>query len=44
MFPEYAAQRAVLLIAVANILGEPWSSSSDAKKLDFSLYDIESVN
>ena len=44
VLPEYSAQYAVLLTAAANILGGPWSSSSDAKKLDFLLYGVESVN
>ena len=33
--PRYAAQRNLLLTSAANILGETWSSSSDAKKLNF---------
>ena len=33
--PRYAAQRHDLLISAANILGETWSSSSDARKLIF---------
>ena len=41
--PRYAAQCDVLTSA-ANILGETWSSSSDAKKLNFLLYGVESVN
>ena len=28
----------------ANILGETWSSSSDAKKLNFLLYGVKSAN
>ena len=40
--PRYAAQRDVL--TSANILSESWSSSSDAKKLNFLLYGVESVN
>ena len=40
--PRYAAQRDVL--TSANILSETWSSSSDAKKLNFLLYGVESVN
>ena len=33
--PRYAAQRHVLFTSAANILGETWSSSSDARKLIF---------
>ena len=33
--PRYAAQRHVLLTSAVNILGETWSSSSDARKLIF---------
>ena len=43
--PRYAAQRnRLLLTSAANILGETWSSSSDAKKLNFLLYGVKSVN
>ena len=42
--PRYAAQRNLLLTSAANILGDTCSSSSDAKKLDFLLYGVESVN
>ena len=38
--PRYAAQRHVLLTSAANILGETWSSSSDARKLNFLLYGV----
>ena len=34
----------VLLISAANILGETWSLSSDARKLNSLLYDVWSVN
>ena len=40
----YAAQCNVLLTSDANILGDTWSSSSDAKKLIFLFYGVESVN
>ena len=40
--PRYAAQRNLLH---SNILGETWSSSSDAKKrLNFLLYGVKSAN
>ena len=42
--PRYAAQRNLLLASGANILGETWSSSSDAKKLNFLFYGVKSVN
>ena len=42
--PRYAAQRNLLLTSAANILGETWSSSSDAKKLNFLLYGVKSAN
>ena len=41
--PRYAAQRNVLFISAATILGETWSSSSDGK-INFLLYGIKSVN
>ena len=41
---RYAAQRHVLLTSAANILGETCSSSSDARKLNFLLYGVWSVN
>ena len=41
--PRYAAQRN-LLTSAANILGETWSSSSDAKNLNFLLYGVKSAN
>ena len=34
----------VLLTFAANLRGETWSSSSDARKLNFLLYGVESVN
>ena len=42
--PRYAAQRNLLLTSAANILGETWSFSSDAKKLNFLLYGVKSAN
>ena len=42
--PRYAAQCNVLLTSDANILGDTWSSSSDARKLIFLFYGVESVN
>ena len=42
--PRYAAQRNLLLTSAANILGETWSSSSVAKKLNFLLYGVKSAN
>ena len=33
--PRYAAQRNLLLTSAARILGETWSSSSDARKINF---------
>ena len=42
--PRYAAQRNLLFTSAANILGETWSSSSDAKKLNFLFYGVKSVN
>ena len=42
--PRYAAQRNLLLTSATNILGETWSSSSDAKKLNFLLYGVKSAN
>ena len=41
---RYAAQRDVLITSATNILGETWSSSSDAKNVNFLLYGVESVN
>ena len=41
---SYAAQRNLLLTSAANILGETWSSRSDAKKLNFLLYGVKSAN
>ena len=41
---RYAAQRHVLLTSATNILGETCSSSSDARKLNFLLYGVWSVN
>ena len=42
--PMYAAQRNVLLTSAASILGETWSLSSDASKLNFLLRGVKSVN
>ena len=42
--PRYAAQRNVLFTSAATILGETWSSSSDAGKINFLLYGVKSVN
>ena len=42
--PRYAAQRNVLLTCAASILGETWSSSSDASKLIFLWHGVHSVN
>ena len=42
--PRYAAQRNVLFTSTATILGETWSSSSDARKINFLLYGVKSVN
>ena len=42
--PRYAAQRNVLFTSAATILGETWSSSSDARKINFLLYGVKSVN
>ena len=41
--PRYAAQRN-LLTSAARILGETWSSSSDARKINFFLFGVKSVN
>ena len=42
--PRYAAQRNVLFTSAAAILSETWSSSSDARKINFLLYGVKSVN
>ena len=42
--PRYSAQRNVLFTSAATILGETWSSSSDARKINFLLCDVKSVN
>ena len=42
--PRYAAQLNVLLTSAAKILGETWKSSRVARKLNFLLYGVESVN
>ena len=42
--PRYAAQRNGLFTSAATILGETWSSSSDARKINFLLYGVKSVN
>ena len=34
----------VLFTSAATILGETWSSSSDARKINFLLYGVKSVN
>ena len=41
---KYAVQRNLLLTCAAIILGETWSSRSDANKLNFLLYGVKSVN
>ena len=41
---RYAAQRNVHLASAAKILGETWSSSSAARKLNVLLYVVGSVN
>ena len=38
--PRYAAQRNLLLTSAARILGETWSSSSDARKINFFLFGV----
>ena len=42
--PRYAAQRNLLLTSAARILSETWSSSSDARKINFFLFGAKSVN
>ena len=42
--PRYAAQCNLLLTSAARILGEMWSSSSDARKINFFLFGVKSVN
>ena len=43
--PRYAAQCNLLLTSAARILGETWSSSSDARKINnFFLFGTKSVN
>ena len=42
--PRYTAQRNLLLTSTARILGETWSSSSDARKINFFLFGVKSVN
>ena len=42
--PRYATQRNLLLTSAARILGEMWSSSSDARKINFFLFGVKSVN
>ena len=42
--PRYAAQLNVLLTSAAKILSETWSSSRVARKRNFLLYGVESVN
>ena len=41
---RYATQRYVLLTSAARILGETWSSNSDARKLFFLLLGVQPVN
>ena len=41
--PRYTAQRNLLLTSAADIVGETWSSSSDAKKLNFLLHGAKSA-
>ena len=43
-YPRYAAQRNLLLTSAARILGETWSSSSDARKINFFLLGVKSIN
>ena len=42
--PRYASQRNLHLTSSARILGETWSSSSDARKINFLLFGVKSVN
>ena len=42
--PRYGAQCNLLLTSAARILGETWSSSSDARKINFFLFGVKSVN
>ena len=42
--PRYTAQRNLLFTSAARILGETWSSSSDARKINFFLFGVKSVN
>ena len=43
--PRYAAQRNLILASAARILGETWSSTSDARKINFLLFgSVKSVN
>ena len=42
--PRYAAQRNLLRISAARILDKTWSSSSDARKINFFLFGVKSVN
>ena len=42
--PRYAAQYNLPLTSAARILGETWSSSSDAGKINFFSLGVKSVN
>ena len=43
--PRYAAQRNLLLTSAARILGETWSSNSDAiEKINVFLFGVKAVN
>ena len=42
--PRYAAQRNLLLTSASRIFGETWPSSSDARKINFFLFGVKSVN
>ena len=42
--PRYAAQHNLLLTSAARILGKMWSSSSDARKINFFLFGVKCVN
>ena len=44
VLPRYAPQRNFLLTSAAKIIFETLSSSSDARKLKFLWYGVESVN
>ena len=42
--PRCAAQRNLLLTSAARILGEMWSLSCDARKINFLLFGVKTVN